>query len=44
MNADVLTTRGADGIAAITLGSPRPIYFDAEMGDAPTEALDELFS
>src|SRR5216684_1070972 len=40
MNADVLTTRVADGIAVITLGSTRRIYFDEEMGDALTEALD----
>ena len=40
MNADVLTTRAADGIAVITLGSPKRIYFDAEMGEALTEALD----
>ena len=40
MNADVLTTRVADGIAVITLGSARRIYFDDEMGDALTEALD----
>jgi enoyl-CoA hydratase/carnithine racemase len=40
MNADVLTTRLADGIAVITLGSARRIYFDEEMGDALTEALD----
>src|SRR5579864_6041543 len=40
MNADVLTTRAADGIAVITLGSARRIYFDQEMGDALTEALD----
>ena len=40
MNADVLTTRVADGIAVITLGSARRIYFDQEMGDALTEALD----
>src|SRR5207244_2793626 len=40
MNADVLTTRAADGIAVITLGSAKRIYFDAEMGDALTEALD----
>ena len=32
MNADVLTTRVADGIAVITLGSAKRIYFDAEMG------------
>ncbi len=40
MNADVLTARVADGIAVITLGSARRIYFDEEMGDALTEALD----
>src|SRR5207245_9448203 len=40
MNADVRTTRAADGIAVITLGSAKRIYFDAEMGDALTEALD----
>src|SRR3989454_3503736 len=40
MNADVLTTKVADGIAVITLGSARRIYFDAEMGDALTESLD----
>jgi enoyl-CoA hydratase/carnithine racemase len=42
MNADVLTTRVADGIAIITLGSARRIYFDQEMGDALTEALEGL--
>jgi enoyl-CoA hydratase/carnithine racemase len=40
MNADVLTARVANGIAIITLGSARRIYFDQEMGDALTEALD----
>ena len=40
MNADVLTAGVADGIAVITLGSPKRIYFDAEMGDALTETLD----
>src|SRR6185369_2917308 len=40
MNADVLATSVADGIAVITLGSARRIYFDEEMGDALTEALD----
>ena len=29
MNADVLTTKVADGIAVITLGSPKRIYFDS---------------
>jgi enoyl-CoA hydratase/carnithine racemase len=42
MNADVLTTRVADGIAVITLGSARRIYFDEEMGDELTEALGGL--
>src|SRR5260221_2717643 len=40
MNADVLTTRVTDGIAVITLGSAKRIYFDAEMGDALTEVLE----
>jgi enoyl-CoA hydratase len=40
MNADVLTTKVADGIAVITLGSPKRIYFDAEMGDVLTESLE----
>jgi enoyl-CoA hydratase/carnithine racemase len=39
MNADVLTSRVADGTAVITLGSARRIYSDAEMSDALTEAL-----
>lgn len=42
MNAAVLTTRVEGGIAVITLGSPKRIYFDAEMGDALTEALDGI--
>ena len=42
MSPDVLTTTVADGIALITLGSAGRIYFDAEMGDALTEALDGL--
>src|SRR5260370_397675 len=42
MNADVLTTSVADGIAVITLGSAKRIYFDEEMGDALTEALDQF--
>jgi enoyl-CoA hydratase len=39
MSADVLTTTVAEVIATITLGSAKGIYFDAEMGDALTEAL-----
>jgi enoyl-CoA hydratase/carnithine racemase len=42
MNPEVLATRVADGIAVITLGSTRRIYFDEEMGDALTEALEEF--
>jgi enoyl-CoA hydratase len=40
MNTDVLTTRVIDGIAVVTLGSAKRIYFDAEMGDDLTEALE----
>jgi enoyl-CoA hydratase/carnithine racemase len=42
MNPEVLTTRVADGIAVIALGSAGRIYFDEEMGDALTEALEEF--
>jgi enoyl-CoA hydratase len=42
MNKEALTTTVADGIAVITLGSTRRIYFDEEMGDALTEALEEF--
>ena len=42
MNADVLTTKVADGIAVVTLGSAKRIYFDAEMGDVLTEALEKF--
>jgi enoyl-CoA hydratase len=42
MNADILTTKVADGVAVITLGSAKRIYFDAEMGDALTEALEKF--
>jgi len=42
MNADVLATQVADGIAVITLGSARCIYFDEEMGDALTAALGKF--
>src|SRR5882672_3046802 len=42
MNADVLTAGVADGIAVITLGSPKRIYFDAEMRDVLTETLDRF--
>ena len=33
MNADVLVTKVIEGIAVITLGGAKRIYFDAEMGD-----------
>src|SRR3984957_19459034 len=42
MNADVLTTKVTDGIALVTLGSPKRIYFDAEMGDALTGELESF--
>jgi enoyl-CoA hydratase/carnithine racemase len=42
MNTDVLTTRVADGIAVVTLGSATRIYFDAEMGNVLTEALESF--
>jgi enoyl-CoA hydratase/carnithine racemase len=42
VNSDVLTTSVANGIAVITLGSARRIYFDEEMGNGLTEALDEF--
>jgi len=40
LNADILTTSVTDGIAVVRLGSARRIYFDDEMGDALTEALE----
>ena len=42
MNADVLTTTVADGVAVITLGSAKRIYFCEEMGDSITSALEDL--
>ena len=42
MDADFLTTKVTDGIAIVTLGSPKRIYFTADMGDALTEALDQF--
>ncbi len=42
MDASVLTTRLSDGIAVVTLGSASRIYFDEEMGDALTGALEEF--
>src|SRR5580704_18120400 len=42
MNTDVLTTKVTEGIAVITMGSAKRMYFDAEMGDALTESLQEF--
>src|SRR5258708_15649055 len=42
MNSDVLTSKVADGIAVVTLGSKKRIYFDQEMGDVLTDALQAL--
>src|SRR5260221_14507717 len=42
MNADILMTKVADGIAVITLGSAKRLYFDAEMGEVLNEALDQF--
>ena len=42
MTADVLSTKVTEGIAVITLGSAKRMYFDAEMGDALTERLQEF--
>jgi hypothetical protein len=36
---EVLSTRIEDGIAVIVLGSPKRIFFDAEMSDALLEKL-----
>jgi hypothetical protein len=32
MNAEILDTKIVDEIAVVTLGSPKRLYFDAEMG------------
>jgi hypothetical protein len=42
MNAEVLITRVADGVAVITLGSARRIYMDDEMGVALTEGAGRI--
>src|ERR1700723_4346353 len=42
MNADVLSTKVTAGTAVITLGSAKRMYFDAKMGDALTERLQEF--
>jgi enoyl-CoA hydratase/carnithine racemase len=41
MNADVVTTHVADGIAVITLGNARRMSIDQEMSDALFEALNK---
>jgi enoyl-CoA hydratase len=41
-NPEVLSTRIEDGIALITLGSPKRIYFDPEMSDVLLEAVTTL--
>lgn len=41
-NPDVLSTRVSDGIAVITLGSEKRIFFDPEMSDALLQALTAL--
>jgi enoyl-CoA hydratase len=42
MDANVLTASVENAIAVITLGSAQRIYFDEEMGDSLTTALEEL--
>src|ERR1700746_2631603 len=42
MSADVLTTTVAEGIATITPGSAKGIYFDAETGAVLIEALERF--
>jgi len=41
-NSDVLSTRIEAGIAVVTLGSEKRIYFDPEMSDALFDALSRL--
>src|SRR5262249_12689291 len=41
-NPDVLSTRIADSIAVVTLGSARRVFFDQEMSKALLDALTEL--
>ena len=42
MNSETLATKIVDGIAVVALGSPKRLYFDAEMGDALTAALERF--
>src|SRR5215472_13299371 len=41
-NPDVLSSRIEDGIAVVTLGSPKRIFFDPEMSEALLGALTAL--
>jgi enoyl-CoA hydratase/carnithine racemase len=41
-HADVLSMQIKDGIAIVTLGSPKRIFFDPEMSDALLEVLATL--
>src|SRR5215472_6397045 len=41
-NPDVLSTRIADSIAVVTLGSAKRVFFDQEMSKARFDALTEL--
>lgn len=41
-NSEVLSTRISDGIAVVTLGSEKRIFFDPEMSDALFEALTQF--
>ena len=43
-NPDVLSTRIEGGIAVVTLGSPKRIFFDPEMSEALLDALTALGS
>ena len=42
MNNEVLTTNVTNGIAVITLGSQKRMYFDQAMGDALAESLERF--
>src|SRR5260370_4598629 len=42
MDNTVLTTKVTHGIAVITLGSEKRMYFDQAMGDALTESLERF--
>ena len=42
MDNEVLTTKVTNGIAVITLGSEKRVYFDQAMGDVLTESLERF--